>query len=170
MNNIILIGLMGSGKTTVGRILGKKLGREFVDTDRVIEEKLGKSITEIFNTQGEEFFREFEKLTIAEAAKHSDTVIATGGGAVMNEENMLALKSGGKVFFLAACPWTLANRLKGDKKRPLLEGAQTVDEATDKLRGCLGSRQPLYEKYADRVVETKNKTPEQVAEEIISNL
>lgn len=158
---------MGSGKSTVGKVLAKKLSRPLIDTDKVIEQKLGTTIAEIFAEKGEAFFRDFEKLTIAEAAKHQNAVIATGGGAVLSEENMLALKSGGKVFYLAACPWTLANRLAGDKKRPLLNGTQTVDEATDKLRGCLGSRQPLYEKYADAVIETKNKSIDQVAEEIV---
>ena len=168
MDNIVLIGLMGAGKTSVGTSLSARTGRPFIDTDREIEKKLGMKITDIFRRKGEAFFREFEELTLAEAADRSGAVIATGGGAVLSEAAMCALKRTGKVFYLYACPYTLSLRLKGDGARPLLKGGG--GDTTEKLAACLAPRQALYERYADHIIDTKHKTVAQVATEILSLL
>jgi shikimate kinase len=160
--NIILIGMMGSGKSVVGKIISESLNYKFVDTDILIEEKYGK-ISEIFKNSGEEYFRNLETQTAKEVANFNNTVISTGGGIILKEENMINLKKNACIIFLKAESFTLFTRtLNSD--RPLLQ-----DGGIDKIITILEKRTPLYKKYADLIISTDNKTITEIAEEIISN-
>lgn len=166
MKNIIMVGFMGSGKTTVGKILAKKLGLEFFDTDRKIEEAQGMKITEIFEKKGEPFFRSLERDIACDISESENTVIGTGGGMVKNDEIMRLLKKNGIVVYLKATPEKLAYNLRNDNTRPLLMGGDKLE----KIRTVLEERQPLYEEVSDITVSINRKTPKKVAEEIIKKL
>lgn len=158
--NLILCGMMGSGKTTVGKALSKLSGKPFFDTDAVIEEEYG-PITEIFSRHGEAYFRALETQTV-KALADKDAVLSTGGGLVLREENVALLKQGGKIVYLCAELSTLEERLAGDTSRPLLKSGN--------LGALLKKRAPIYESVADFTVNVDNKTPEKIAEEIIEKL
>lgn len=121
-NNIILIGMMGSGKTTVGKALAKHLGHNFTDLDTLIVKNEGIEIPEIFHKFGENYFRKLETKTLNSLLEYENTVISTGGGIVEKEENILTIKKIGTVFYLQAPSNTLYERIKGDCNRPLLKG------------------------------------------------
>lgn len=150
MRNIVLIGLMGAGKTTVGKRLAKKLGRPFLDTDHEIESRCGTTISTIFDLEGEEGFRRREARAIAEAMALDGHVITTGGGAVLLAENREALKKG-FVIYLDADPEQLWMRLKSDSHRPLL--ANSADPRAT-LMGLHRQRDPLYREIANLIVPT----------------
>ncbi|OGI00097.1 MAG: hypothetical protein A2Y25_04200 [Candidatus Melainabacteria bacterium GWF2_37_15] len=160
--NIVLIGLMGSGKSTIGKCLAEKTSMEFFDTDELIIQKAGKPISKIFEDAGEPFFRDLESEAIEEVSKKQNAVISTGGGAVLRDENMENLKKSGILFFLQASPETLYERVKDDKSRPLLRG----DDPAGILRRILIARTPFYEQ-ANFNINTENSTVEQVCEEIL---
>ena len=123
MKNIVLIGFMGSGKTTIGKSLEEKTDMVFVDTDELIEAYEGCKVSEIFADKGEAYFRRLEKETLKNLLESTDNkVISTGGGIVTNQENIPLLKQLGKVFYLRIKPETVVERLEGDKTRPLLIG------------------------------------------------
>lgn len=166
MKNIIMVGFMGSGKTTVGKILAKKLGYEFFDTDRKIEEAQDMKITEIFEKKGEPYFRSLEKDIAKTISESENTVIGTGGGMVKNDEIMSLLKKNGIVVYLKATPEKLAYNLRNDNSRPLLMGGDKLE----KIRTILEERQPLYEAVCDITVSINRKTPKKVAEDIIKKL
>jgi shikimate kinase len=153
---IILIGLPGSGKSTVGRQLARKLSASFMDSDHVIEQRLGCSIREFFEREGEEAFRDVEAGVIADlAADHSLagaelSVLATGGGAVLREANRKALRAAGSVIYLRASADDLYRRLKHDRHRPLLQ----VGDPLQRLRDLYAIRDPLYRETAHFKVET----------------
>ena len=163
---IFLIGLMGSGKTTIGKIVAKKLQLIFMDSDVLIEEKTGVKVPLIFEYEGEEGFRKREASTLTELAIKNDIVLATGGGIVLLEENRKLLVESGWVFYLKAHTDELARRLANDKSRPLL---QHVD-VKEKLNELLASREALYESCADYIIQTKNKRAVDIADEIITTL
>lgn len=164
MSNIVLIGFMGSGKTTVGCALAKKLGVELLDTDKLIVEEQGTTINDIFATKGETYFRQLETKMVEKLIEsESDAVISTGGGLVITEGNGELLKKLGKVVFLRTKEETIVKRLAGDVTRPLLKGG--LDEKTHKL---LEYRTPIYEKYADVIVDTDEISPKDLAELIIN--
>lgn len=152
--NIILIGLMGAGKSSVGKELARLLNLSFVDTDMLIQHMTGTSISVIFAVEGEPGFRQREKKVIAEISRQKDLVIATGGGAVLDEENCLNLSQNGFIVYLHAKPKHLWCRTKFDKNRPLL---QTLDPLA-KLEELYTVRDPLYRALADEVIETKGKS------------
>ncbi len=156
--NIVLCGFMGCGKTTVGRLLAARLGYTFVDMDEYIEAKQGCSVTEIFNTQGEAAFRRMETKAAEELGQQSRTVIACGGGTVLQPENVAALKQNGWLFFLEVSPETVLHRLKQDTTRPLL--AQNKTEAVFSL---LTKRQPLYKNAADFTLSAESAPGQLVA-------
>lgn len=156
--NIVLTGMPGSGKTTIGAVIAQKLGRELVDTDRVIEARAGKTIKEIFNENGEAYFRDMESRVIKDAASKSGIVIATGGGAILRNENVEALKLNGKVFFIDREP----ELLKPTDDRPT---ASTAEAIMDRYK----ERYPLYTAACDCAVKG-NDTPEETALKIIGNL
>ena len=142
--NVVLIGMPGSGKSKLGKAISRELGREYIDTDKTIEEKYG-SISEIFEKSGEEFFRKIETEAVKEAALKDDAVISTGGGVILKPENMDALKQSGVIIYLKAGEETVFRRtVKSD--RPLIKGDR------EKVKNLLTAREPLYEKYADYVI------------------
>lgn len=164
--NIVLCGMMGVGKTTVGIKIARLTGREFCDTDNVIVQKYG-NISDIFATHGEGYFRGLERQTIAEITACDNLVIATGGGALLDENNVSLCKKSGKIVYLRASAQTLVERLKADNSRPLLHSGEPL---LNRIQGLLRVRTPLYEKAADLTVDVDGKTPEAIAEEIINIL
>ena len=158
--NIILAGMPGCGKSTVARILGKKLNFRVVDTDELIVEKYG-VISEIFEKFGEECFRNFETQVVKEIVSLNDLVVSTGGGCLLREENRALFKSCGKIVFLRTKIATLSQRLQGDASRPLLKG-----DMQERLQTLMRERAPIYENSADIVIDTDGVSPEEVAEKI----
>lgn len=146
--NIYLIGLMGAGKTTIGRAMSKRLGYRFVDSDHEIEARTGVSLPTIFEIEGEEGFRKREAQVIAGIATLTRRVVATGGGAVLRPENRDALRASGMVIYLDVPLATLCERTRNDKKRPLLQ----VSNPLEKLKQLHAERDPLYRGIADLVV------------------
>jgi shikimate kinase len=147
---ISLVGMPGSGKSTVGRQLARRLRLPFFDSDHVIEQRLGCSIREYFEQAGEAAFRDLEQQVLAELAEGADAVVATGGGAVLREANRLALREGGKVVYLRSTPEELFRRLRHDTQRPLLQ----VADPLAKLRSLYAERDPLYREAAHFAIET----------------
>ena len=143
--NIYLVGLPGSGKTTVGRALARRLGLEFIDSDREIEERTGVKIPTIFEIEGQEGFRRRESQIIAECVMVKGCVMATGGGAVLRQENRVALRANGFVVYLDVPPQILLERTRHDRNRPLLQ----VDDPLVKLKELYAERDPLYRETAD---------------------
>lgn len=162
--NIVLCGMMGCGKSTVGKEVAAITGKTFLDTDAVIVEREGK-ISEIFREKGEAYFRDLESAVVEEVASQDGLVLATGGGLVLRKSNVSALKKSGKIVFLRASISTLLSRLRKDGERPLLEGEEALESRLERL---LKERTPIYEGAADYVVVTDEKTPEQIAKEIIN--
>ncbi|HQN64772.1 MAG TPA: shikimate kinase AroK [Methylophilus sp.] len=148
--NIYLIGLMGAGKTTVGKLLAKHLGRTFYDSDHEIEKRTGVKIPVIFELEGEEGFRKREKAAIQELTQMTNVVLATGGGAVLAPENRESLKNSGVVIYLRANVNELWHRTRHDKQRPLL---QNVDIKA-KLEQLYAERDPLYSEIATYIIDT----------------
>lgn len=147
---IILVGLPGSGKSSVGRQLAKRLGVEFSDSDAVIEERIGEPIRSFFEREGEDRFRDMESAVIAELCSARQGVLATGGGAVLRQSNRQALREAGSVVYLRATVDELHRRLRHDTQRPLLQG---VDPRA-KLSELYTQRDPLYRETAHFVIET----------------
>lgn len=157
-NNIFLIGPMGAGKSTIGKMLAAKTNREFVDSDSMIIEKTGVEIDLIFEIEGEEGFRKRECRLIEELTALDDIVLATGGGAVLDEDNRSYLKQRGAVVYLQASPEQLYKRTVKDRKRPLLQ----TDDRLGKIRELLKTREPLYMQLADKTISTEGKTVRQI--------
>ncbi len=165
--NIALIGFMGTGKSAAGELLALKLGKKFIDTDALIEERAGKSITGIFRQDGEPFFRRLEHEVIKAASRRKNTVIACGGGVVLNGANVELLKLNAVVIYLAAAPSVIMRRLAtGGNKRPLLD----VPERAARVRLMLDQRKPLYERAADIKLNTTNLSMEALSVRIIQEL
>ncbi len=160
--SLILVGPMGAGKSTIGKLLASILNLPFSDSDRVIEEKTGADIPWIFDMEGEEGFRLRETAVLSELLQDEPMVIATGGGIVMREENRRLLKGDGVVVYLTASINQLVERTYKDKKRPLLQ----VDDPEAKIRELIALRDPLYTDVADLVVQTDRRSPKMVAQEI----
>lgn len=148
-SNIYLVGLMGAGKTTVGRQLAKRLGRPFYDSDHEIVERTGVPIPTIFEIEGEEGFRRRESQAIAELTTGSDIVLATGGGVVLNPENRARLHNTGWVVYLNVPPALLFERTRHDRNRPLLR----VPDPLVRLEDLHRQRDPLYRETAHTIVE-----------------
>lgn len=149
-DNIFLVGLMGAGKTTVGRLLAKHYGCRFVDSDHEIEARTGVKIPVIFEIEGEAGFRAREEAMIAELAALSGIVLATGGGAVLSPANREQLRAHGLVVYLRGSPEHLYERTRHDRNRPLLQTADPLE----KLRELYRQRDPLYREVADVVIDT----------------
>jgi shikimate kinase len=148
--NIYLIGMMGAGKTSIGRLLSGRLLREFYDSDHVIEERTGVSIPTIFDLEGEQSFRDREEAVISELSQLNNIVLATGGGAVLRENNRRALCSSGIVVYLRGKVEDLWRRTRKDKNRPLL----LTDNPHRKLMEIYSARDPIYSSLADIIIET----------------
>ncbi|MBJ9977343.1 shikimate kinase AroK [Pseudomonas sp. S75] len=166
MRNLILVGPMGAGKSTIGRLLAKELRLLFKDSDKEIELRTGANIPWIFDKEGEPGFRDREQAMIAELCELDGVVVATGGGAVMREANRQALHQGGRVIYLHASVEQQVGRTARDRNRPLLRTANP--EAT--LRALLEARDPLYREIADLVVETDERPPRMVVIDILDRL
>jgi shikimate kinase len=165
-NNIFLVGLMGAGKTTIGRILARQLKKTFIDTDREIEKRTGVAIPVIFEFEGEAGFRAREAAVIGEFVQRDDVVLATGGGAVMQAENRAKLAARGRVVYLHAQPTDLLQRTRRDRNRPLL---QTADPQA-KLAELYAVRDPLYREIADLVIDTGRQSAGRLASTLIDML
>ena len=163
MQNLILIGPMGSGKTTVGRQLAKRARMDFVDSDHMIEERCGVSISTIFDIEGEDGFRKRESKMLQELCEQSNMVLATGGGAVMSEENRILLRKSGYVVYLQTSIETQLSRTQKTRNRPLLENV----DAQEKLTELMEERGKLYEQEADLVVKSGERVVSKVVEEIL---
>ena len=148
--SIIFVGLPGSGKTTIGRHLSRRLGVPFVDSDHVIEHRLGCSIREYFEHQGEDSFRDVEQQVIDDSTLSHQGVIATGGGAVLRETNRHHLHARGHVIYLRSTPEDVYRRVRHDTGRPLLQ----VEDPLSRLRALFEARDPLYRETAHFVLET----------------
>jgi len=165
-NNIFLVGLMGAGKSTIGRHLAKSLELEFVDSDHEIERRTGASIPLIFDVEGEAGFRQREKKIIDELTQRSGIVLATGGGAVLDPENRACLRERGTVIYLYATVDQLLARTAKDRNRPLL---QTPDPR-GRLQELLLARDALYREVADAVVDTGGRTARSAEKEILAKI
>jgi len=163
---IFLVGMMGAGKTTIGRGLARLLEREFLDLDHEIEDRCGVKITHIFDIEGEEGFRRRECAVLDECSVKPDLVLATGGGAVLAAENRRRLKERGVVVYLRATPEELYSRVARDRSRPLL---QTADPQA-RIRELVAQREPLYEEVADIVFDTGSMPVYQVVKALLPKL
>lgn len=155
--NIVLIGLMGAGKSTVGRMLAEKFGLSFVDTDELIEQEAKISISKIFSLYGEIYFRELESQVIKRVSVQDSQVISTGGGVVENSENIVNLKRNGIVIYLKASPLELYRRIKQDESRPLLKSENPLKT----LEELLEKREPYYNQ-ADYKIDTSFLSMEEI--------
>lgn len=162
-NNIILIGFMGSGKSTVGKRLAEALQYEFIDTDVEIEKKEGKTISDIFNTEGEGAFRDLEtELIRSFLAKEKGKVISVGGGLPLREENRKILQQLGTVVYLKATAETIYERLKGDNSRPLLQ----TENPYQRIREMMKDRENKYTEASHLILFTDKKNIEEIISEI----
>jgi shikimate kinase len=166
VGNIFLIGAMGAGKTTIGKQLALTLEREFLDSDREIEERTGASISLIFDLEGEAGFRRRERDMIDELTRRHNIVLATGGGAILYPHNRLCLAQRGCVVYLQATVDQLLRRTRGSTNRPLLQ----TPNPRERLEQILDERGPLYLRLADIVIETCQHTVKQVASEILAQM
>jgi shikimate kinase len=157
---------MGAGKSTVGKLLAKKLGRRFLDADHVIEERCGVKIPVIFEMEGEDGFRKREAQAIKDITAEQDLILATGGGAVLLPENRQYLSERGRVIYLHASPIELWHRTKGGEGRPLLRNG----DAKKILENLYGIRDPLYREIADHVIETGKPSVNQLVNTLIMQL
>jgi shikimate kinase len=165
-NNIFLVGMMGAGKTTAGRLLARRLGRRFVDTDHEIEARCGVGIPLIFEIEGEAGFREREARTIEEWTACEDVVLATGGGAVLRADNRRRLAARGLVIYLHAPPEALYRRVRNDRNRPLL----ATDDPLGRLRELYAVRDPLYREIADLIVETGSQSARTLSRTLLARV
>ena len=165
-DNLILVGMMGAGKTTIGRMLARRLKRPFRDSDHEIEERCGVRIPVIFEIEGETGFRAREAQVIAELCATGGSVIATGGGAVLSGESRRRLAEGGTVVYLHASPGSLWQRVRNDRNRPLL----ATPEPLKKLEALYAERDPLYREVADVVVETGRQSVRVLARDLLRRL
>ena len=165
-NNIVLVGLMGAGKSTVGRELASYLGFSFIDTDDELERRMGVSIPVIFDVEGSEGFRLRETKVIADMPEQKNAVISTGGGAVMKKENREYLKRCGKVVYLSASIDVLFERTKHSKKRPLLQ----KEDIRKTIENLLSEREEWYLDIADIVIESGKNSPKEMAKKIANRL
>ena len=157
---------MGAGKSTVGKLLAKKLGRRFLDADHVIEDRCGVKIPVIFEMEGEEGFRKREAQVIKDITAEYDVILATGGGAVLLPESRQFLSERGAVIYLHANPMELWHRTKGGEGRPLLKNG----DAKKILENLYAIRDPLYREIADYVIETGKPSVNQLVSTLIMQL
>ncbi len=164
--NIFLVGLMGAGKTTVGRQLAAELGKTFHDTDHEIERRTGVRISLIFEIEGESGFRAREKQVIDQLTQLANVVLATGGGAVLDADNRRHLAARGVVVYLHGQPKDLWHRTRHDKSRPLLQNT----DALEKLQSLYLQRDPLYREIADIVADTGRQSARALLRQLLPQL
>ena len=166
MANLILVGPMGAGKSTIGRLLAKEVRYLFKDSDKEIEQRTGADIPWIFDVEGEQGFREREQAMIAELCAEDGLVLATGGGVVMRPENRQAIRQGGRVIYLHTSVEQQLERTSRDRNRPLLRTANPERVLTE----LMAIRDPLYREVADIIIETDERPPRLVVQEILAQL
>ncbi len=164
--NISLIGFMGAGKTTLGKILAKKLGFLFIDLDRIIELDQEKEIRDIFKIYGEDYFREIETKVIKKVYKNKNCIFACGGGVIKRKENMDIIKKNSVIIYLGISPENAFNRLRDVKDRPLIE----VENREEFIKKMVKERDVLYRKYAHIVINNDKSNPDRVSDEILTLL
>jgi shikimate kinase len=168
--NIVLIGYRCSGKTAVGEILANELGRDFLDTDALIEDRAGCSIEALISTRGWGYFREIEKGLVEEVLMRDNLIIATGGGVVMDEENVKNMKQSAWIIWLNGRPKVLKERMdkeqRSGKSRPSLTGVDPLVE----IEQVLSIRKPLYEQAGDLTIDTSSLSAREAAALIMNNL
>ena len=164
--NIFLIGFMGAGKSTISDYLKNALAMDVVEMDQCIVERQGMSISDIFETYGEEYFRELETNLLIEMQSQSNVVVSCGGGVPMRERNVVEMKKNGRVVLLTAKPETILDRVKDNHDRPLLENNKTVPFIADLME----KRRAKYEAAADIVIQTDGKSELEICEELIHRL
>jgi shikimate kinase len=162
--NVVLVGFMGSGKSSVGRLVARTLQSRFVDTDRLVVDRAGREITDIFADEGEVFFRKEESLALRSLLGSRGLVVATGGGIVTVDENGPVLKELGFVVWLTAVEEIIWDRVSRNQKRPLLH----TDNPRDTVRTLMEKRNPMYEAVADMKIDTTDLTHGEVSERIVS--
>jgi len=166
---LVLIGLRGTGKSTVGRVLAQRLNWECIDTDTLVEERAGKSIREIFETAGEPEFRKLEAQVVQEACLHKNAVIASGGGSILNLTSVAVMKNDGFVVHLSADPSELWHRICQDPRtretRPKLD--KSSDSELDELKKLMLSRAAAYANARDVEVDVEGRTPDEVSEAVL---
>jgi len=162
IQNLALIGFMGTGKSSVGRLVASHLHFHFVDTGDLIESRAGKTIAEIFAQAGEPVFRELESQLVLELARAQKTVISTGGGLVANAANLASLKEHALVVCLWASPELIWERVRGQSHRPLLKDIDPLG----KIRQLLAAREPIY-RQADVLVNTEQRSSKEVAQHVL---
>tara|TARA_B110000438_G_scaffold164958_1_gene157847 strand:+ start:511 stop:1053 length:543 start_codon:yes stop_codon:yes gene_type:complete len=166
-NNIILIGPMGSGKSSIGKKLSKMMKFNFVDTDSLIEDSTGVDIPTIFEHEGEEGFRERERNILQEISEYKETVIGTGGGIIISEKNRTTIKNMGFVVYLTASVRELVYRTEHDKNRPLINNND--DDAENKIKKILKDRKEYYEKTSNMTISTDIYDTVKISKIIIKN-
>ena len=164
--NIVLIGFMGAGKSTISDFLKTVFAMDVVEMDQIIAEREGMSISDIFETYGEEYFRNLETELLIEMQSRKNVVISCGGGVPMRERNVVEMKKNGRVVLLTAKPETILNRVKDDHDRPLLEGNKNVDFIAELME----KRREKYEAASDIVIETDGKDRLEICEELVHSL
>ncbi|NQT90830.1 MAG: AAA family ATPase [Candidatus Omnitrophica bacterium] len=162
MKNIVIVGFMGTGKTAVSKVLASRLKWQRLCIDDMIEWKVGKPISRIFEEDGEVRFRKIESQMVASAAKDKNVVVDAGGGVVIDEQNIRRLKDHGTIFCLTATPDVILERTRACGHRPLLQ----VEDPLHEIKELLGRRKEYY-KRADHVIETSDITPDEAADEIL---
>lgn len=163
--NMVLIGYRGTGKSTVGKMLAARLGRELISTDAEIVKRAKRSIPEIVAQQGWEYFRDVESAVCQDLAGRDQLVIDTGGGVVLRPQNVEVLKRNGKLIWLTATIETITSRIGGDTQRPSLTGTKTFVE---EIAEVLQDRMPKYKASADYVIQTDDRSIPQVVETILA--
>ena len=164
--NIVLIGFMGEGKTTISDYLSTMFDMDIVEMDQVIAEREEMSISDIFATYGEEYFRDLETNLLIEMQSHKNAVISCGGGAALRERNVAEMKKNGRVVLLTATPETIYERVKDSNDRPVLNGRKNVKGISELME----QRREKYEAAADIVINTDDKTVLQICEELVQRL
>lgn len=164
--NIVLIGFMGTGKSSVSSYLKKAFDMDVIEMDQIIAKREQMSISDIFKIKGEEYFRDLETNLLVEMQAKTNTVISCGGGVPMRERNVAEMKKNGKVVLLTASAETILKRVKNNHDRPLLEGNKNVEFISELME----KRREKYEAAADIVIQTDGKTKKEICDEIVAGL
>jgi shikimate kinase len=165
---VFLLGYRGCGKTTVARLLAERLGWECVDADQEIVRRAGRTIADIFAAGGEDAFRDLESAVVGDLALRERAVVALGGGAILREQNRRALAGRGRMIWLTASAPTILARVSGDAATAAQRPALTTAGGLAEIEHMLARRTPLYRQCADHILDTEDKTPAQVAAEILA--
>lgn len=165
-HNIILIGFMGAGKSTVSELLSTMFAMDIVEMDQVITEREAMSIPDIFDTYGEEYFRNLETNLLIEMQSHHNTIVSCGGGAALRAENVVEMKKNGRVVLLTASPQIILERVKDNEDRPILKGNKNVEF----IENLMETRREKYEAAADIIINTDHKTVLEICQELIQKL